>query len=274
MTSPVSAAGDDLPRVTYSNVDIDLSRVHAHVDALLPEFERQALGQPLQSIVGADRQPASGAVETLTSPIDGRLVLGTLHVATPATVTAAVEAAAKAFRSWSAKPYPERVVVIRRFARELSRQRFRLAMASLVEVGKSRLEAIGEAEEAVDLADYYASELERQQGYRRSLAQARAGETTESLLLPFGVFGVIAPFNFPVALSINMFSAALVTGNTVVFKPARRDVPHDGPVAGRGVPAALPQDVSSASCTAAPEVGSALVASRRRRHRVYGLRRR
>lgn len=78
----------------------------------------------------------------------------------------------------------------------LDARKYDLAVACLLEVGKSRLEAVGEAEEAVDLVRYYCREMER------------------------GVFGVIAPFNLPLALSTNMVSGALLTGNTVVYKPS------------------------------------------------------
>ena len=210
----------DLPRVTYSNFDIDLAPVHAQFDALLPSFERRELGQSHRSMIDGVSVNLSASPATITSPIDRNIVVGRVSPATADQVSEAVSAAAARAKSWAATPTAERIRLLRAFARELAKRRFQLALAALFEVGKSRIEAIGEAEEAVDLADYYATQMEERQGYRQALSQVRAGEITESLLLPFGVFAVVAPFNFPIALSVNMLSAALVTGNTVVFKPA------------------------------------------------------
>lgn len=210
----------DLPRVTYSNFDIDLAPVHAQFDALLPSFERRELGQSHRSMIDGVSVNLAALPATITSPIDRNIVVGRVSPATADQVSEAVSAAAARAKSWAATPTAERIRLLRAFARELAKRRFQLALAALFEVGKSRIEAIGEAEEAVDLADYYATQMEERQGYRQALSQVRAGEITESLLLPFGVFAVVAPFNFPIALSVNMLSAALVTGNTVVFKPA------------------------------------------------------
>ena len=114
----------------------------------------------------------------------------------------------------------ERVAALGKVADTLERRKYDLGIAALLEVGKSRLEAIGEAEEAIDLVRYYCAEIERNQGFERPMAQAQAAEATRSVLKPYGVFAVIAPFNFPVALSVGMTTGALLGGNAVVFKPA------------------------------------------------------
>src|SRR4029078_7785991 len=90
----------------------------------------------------------------------------------------------------------------------------------MFEGGKSGLEAVGEAEEAVDLVDWYCDEMERNRGFERPMSRAMPREETICQLRPIGVFAVIAPFNFPVALACNMLGACLVAGNTAVFKPA------------------------------------------------------
>ena len=93
----------------------------------------------------------------------------------------------------------------------------------VMEVGKSRLEALGEVEETADLLDYYANDMEKNQGYIRALGKVNPDDPTErnqSVLKPYGVWVVISPFNFPMALSGAPIAAALVTGNTVVFKGA------------------------------------------------------
>ncbi len=79
---------------------------------------------------------------------------------------------------------------------------------------------MGEVEEAIDLIRHYCDEMERTDGFREERPGASSAERCNVVLRPYGVFGVIAPFNFPVALSLGMMSAALVAGNTVVFKPS------------------------------------------------------
>jgi 1-pyrroline-5-carboxylate dehydrogenase len=96
-----------------------------------------------------------------------------------------------------------------------------------LEVGKNRLEAMGDAEEAADLVDYYGDQLEAHDGFVREMARMTPIERNVELLRPYGVFACVAPFNFPLALSTGMSSAALLTGNAVVYKPAE-DAPSTG----------------------------------------------
>jgi 1-pyrroline-5-carboxylate dehydrogenase len=96
-----------------------------------------------------------------------------------------------------------------------------------LEVGKSRLEAMGDAEESADLIDYYCQQVEEAEGFVRPMSRITPVERNTDVLRPYGVFACIAPFNFPLALSAGMSSAALVAGNTVVYKPAE-DTPWTG----------------------------------------------
>jgi 1-pyrroline-5-carboxylate dehydrogenase len=100
-----------------------------------------------------------------------------------------------------------------------------------VEVGKNRMEALGEAQETADFFRGYADEFERNDGYVRPMPDDPLegwASHNRSVLKPHGVWGVIAPFNYPFALAGGPIAAALVTGNTVVFKGA-----SDTPWAGR-----------------------------------------
>src|SRR5207237_3519619 len=113
-------------------------------------------------------------------------------------------------------------------AAELIRERkFELAAVMSVEVGKSRLESMGDAEESADLIDYYCQQMEDADGFVRRMAKVTPVERNTDVLRPYGVFACIAPFNFPLALSTGMSSAALVVGNAVVYKPAE-DTPWTG----------------------------------------------
>ncbi len=204
----------ELPRVTYSNMGVDLSVVHDRLDTLVPLFEKNVLAQ-------RHTTPYATGVELLiTSPIDKHLLLGYFRKSTVQDVAAAIAAAKAAQAQWCAATWKSRIEFAKRWARALQEEKYNIALAALYEIGKSRMEAVGEAEEAVDLVEYYQSELERNDGYSRRMRELIHGETTYSILKPYGTFGVIAPFNFPVALSVNMIAGALLTGNTVVYKPS------------------------------------------------------
>lgn len=209
----------DLPRVTYSNVRADFSGVHALIDERLPAFRRDMLGRAWPNrIGGADDE--SGQRYDVPCPIDRRVLLGQFNSAGSEAIARAVSAARSAYALWSRTPWTERVAFARRLAQQLDERKFDLAFACLLEVGKSRMEAMGEAEETVDLVRYYADEMERNGGFAMPLARAFPQEETGDCLRPLGVFAVIAPFNFPLALSAGMMSGALIAGNAVVYKPS------------------------------------------------------
>jgi 1-pyrroline-5-carboxylate dehydrogenase len=89
-----------------------------------------------------------------------------------------------------------------------------------LEVGKNRLEAPGDVEESADLIRYYCQQMEDNDGFDRPMGQLSEREHTRSVLRPYGVWAVVSPFNFPMALAAGPAGGALVAGNTVVFKPS------------------------------------------------------
>ena len=208
-----------LPRVTYSNLGVDLTPVHDHLDTEIPRFRTRMLGRHWPNVI-AGAPDDDGARYTVTTPIDRVGAIGSFIAASPAAVARATAAAQKAFAQWSGTPWTARVAILRQWAERLDEAKFDLAIASLLEVGKSRTEALGEAEEAIDLVRYYCGEMERHKGYAQDLARVFPNEETTCVLRSLGVIGVISPFNYPIALAVNMIAGALTTGNTVVFKPS------------------------------------------------------
>lgn len=170
------------------------------------------------------------------SPIDGAYI-GQFQKAGREQTVAAIKAAAEAFKSWSQTGYKERTRVFRKAADLFSKYKFRVAAILSIENGKTRYESIGEVDEAIDFLNYYAMEMERNNGYvrRTKLAESKVhvktafqgapgrSEKVTIALKPYGVFGVIAPFNFPISISVGMSTGALITGNTAVFKPSSTD---------------------------------------------------
>jgi 1-pyrroline-5-carboxylate dehydrogenase len=208
--------------------------------------------------------PVEGLPEHLVvSPIDLRLVVARVAIATPGEVEAAVGFAHSAFPRWRALAWQRRVEIVRDAAERIAARNLELAAWMVWEVGKTRLEAMAEVEESADLLRYYAERMESQQGYRRPLARMSPAETTESVLLPYGVWAVVSPFNFPSALAAGMIAGALLGGNTVVFKPAL-----DAPISGELLceafwDAGLPRDALQLVHGPGSSVGETLLAEER-----------
>ena len=130
----------------------------------------------------------------------------------------AVEAARAAFEKWRWTPFEERCQLLERAADIMERRRFELSALEVYEVGKPWSEADGDLREAIDFCLYYAQQM-RLIG-RPRLTQRVPGEESYYHYWPRGVAFVIAPWNFPLAILTGMTTAALVTGNAVIFKPA------------------------------------------------------
>src|SRR5882724_1851743 len=213
-------------KITYTSASGDLDAFHQQFDTALARV-RAAAGQRHPCFIAGRAVESRADPLVDRSPIDTSLVLGTFACAGPAQVDEAARAAKAAQRGWARLPWRERVAIMRQAARLVRERKYELAAIMALEVGKSRLEAMGDAEESADLIDYYAQQLEDANGFVRQMAKVTAIERNTDVLRPYGVFACIAPFNFPLALSTGMSAAALVTGNAVVYKPAE-DTPWTG----------------------------------------------
>ncbi len=215
------------PKITYTTTDpAALAQMHRLYDEALQQV-RARLGARYPFYVSGQPRWASSEFEDL-SPNDTRVVIGRFQQGTREDARLAIEAARTAFPGWSGTPWEQRVALLRQAADEITvRRKFEIAAVLGVECGKSRMEALGEIEEAGDLIREYCDQMERHHGFVIEMKQVAPGERNWSVMRPFGVFAVIAPFNFPIALSTGMSAGALVAGNTVVFKPA-----SDTPLAG------------------------------------------
>jgi 1-pyrroline-5-carboxylate dehydrogenase len=205
-------------RITYSVLDADMAEINRQFDAAMGDVRRQA-GLELPSwIAGGARR--SGQTFQSRNPADTRQVLASVHAATQADLEQAVAAAHEAQKVWWSLGWQRRVALIKKAADLISERRLPLAAAMSLEVGKNRLESLGDVEESADLLRYYAQQVEDSQGFQRPLGKLSPNEDTRDVLKPFGVFGVISPFNFPTALAAGMSGAALAAGNAVILKPS------------------------------------------------------
>ncbi len=164
-------------------------------------------------------QPVTHA-ETFDSinPAHPDQVVGTHVVASVEDVDAAVQAAERAFPSWAATPAELRAEFLFRAAELIRQRRHEVSALMVLEVGKAWGEADGEAAEAVDLMEWYARQMLRL-GKPKDLTPLE-GEEHAFYYVPLGVGAVISPWNFPLALTTGMLTAAVVAGNSVVLKPS------------------------------------------------------
>lgn len=239
-------------RITYTT-GTSAAVDDAFEDALAAVRASQA--DPLPHLVG-------GVPVEIGEPIEREDPSRTERIASRAregvdVVADALARARAAAPAWRRLPYEERCELLRGAARLIAERRIEIAAAMSMEIGKVRTESIAEVEEAVDLIETYCRQMEEHGGFVHELGQLVPEERNRSVLRPYGVFGVIAPFNFPVALAAGMSSAALVAGNTVVLKPSE-ETPRCGDALARAyVDAGLPDGVVSL-VHGGPATGAAL----------------
>ena len=154
------------------------------------------------------------------SPSDTTIIVAKFPKGTTNDTNNAIKSAKNAFFEWSNTPYTTRVKIFRECADLFSKQKFRLSAIMSFENGKTRIEAMGDVDEAIDFMRFYAYQLEINKGYSKETEHPNPKEKTRTILKPYGVWGIIAPFNFPSAIAIGMTTGALITGNTAVLKPA------------------------------------------------------
>jgi 1-pyrroline-5-carboxylate dehydrogenase len=206
-------------KITYATLRADNEELHAAYEKGL-ERAKARLGAEHPNFVAGKPRGGDGTFE-LRSPIDRDIVVGTFAKGTREDVRDAIAAARAAQPAWAAKPWRERLELIRAAAELISERQMEYGGLMAIEVGKTRLEALGEVEESADLLRYYADIFERNDAFEMPMDNlGDSAVHTRSVLRPHGVFGVIAPFNFPMALAAGPVAAALIAGNGVVLKPA------------------------------------------------------
>jgi 1-pyrroline-5-carboxylate dehydrogenase len=206
-------------KITYATLRTDNEELHAQYEAGLTAAKARLGGYHRNFVNGAERD-GEGTFE-LRSPIDRDILVGTFATGTRSDVRDAIAAARAAQPAWFALGWEKRLEILLRAAELISERQMVYGGLMAIEVGKNRIEALGEVEEAADLIRYYARTARDNAFYDHPMDNlGDAAVHTRSILRPHGVFAVIAPFNFPMALAAGPTGAALMAGNTVVFKPA------------------------------------------------------
>jgi aldehyde dehydrogenase (NAD+) len=160
----------------------------------------------------------SGETFLSINPAKPKQVLGKFQKGNEDDVNKAVEAAERAFEEWNNTPAPRRGLIILRAAQLLRKKKEELARLVTREMGKVIVEARGDVQEAIDMAEYMAGEGRRLFGV--TTPSELRDKFCMTVRLPVGIFGLITPWNFPIAIPAWKIFPALICGNTVVFKPS------------------------------------------------------
>ena len=177
-------------------------------------------GKTYPMLIGGRQVFSSEGTFDDISPSNLDLTVGRFQKGTRQDAKNAIAAARKAFEFWEQTPYRDRVVIYRRAAAILSEDKFRIAAEMSFENGKNRFEAVADVDEAIDFIRYYAEQLELNKGFETEMGRILPNEHTKSVLKPYGVWSVIAPFNFPLAIATGMSVGASIVGNTIILKPS------------------------------------------------------
>ncbi len=216
---------------------------------------RSNLGHTWES--ARDDLRLSGLLIESRNPARPGEVIATVRTASEEDIQSAIYLALSHAETWHRRPAEERIAIMKRAAALMRTRRFELAAWEIFEVGKPWREADADVAEAIDFLEFYAAQMERlSTPLKLGLSP---GELNRRIYGPRGVSAVIAPWNFPLAIPTGMVAAALVTGNTVLFKPSER-----APLMGRLltnilIDAGVPSGVLL-GLPGGPEIGRALVA--------------
>lgn len=176
------------------------------------------LGRDCPLVIGGQTIETAEKLES-RNPANRQQVVGRFSVADKQHVQQAVDAAKSALRAWFDLGVQQRAEFLRAAAEQMRQRLFELAAWIVYETGKPWRDATADVDEAIDFCEYYAAEAIKLQG---TAGVDVPGEENRFEYLPRGVAAVIAPWNFPLAILTGMSTAALVTGNTVIMKPAEQ----------------------------------------------------
>ncbi|MEJ2057319.1 MAG: proline dehydrogenase family protein, partial [Desulfofustis sp.] len=203
----------------FSNEPLaDFSRadVRASFEKALEDVSKK-LGRTYPLNIGGTDIETADRLESV-NPAEPSQVIGSICQAGPAEVEQAIDAARAAQKDWAGRSGSERASFLFKAADIARRRIYELSAWQILEVGKQWGQAYGDIAEAIDFLEYYGREMIRLDAPRR---MGRApGEDNRLSYQPKGIAAIISPWNFPLAIACGMSSAAIVTGNPVLFKPA------------------------------------------------------
>ncbi len=178
------------------------------------------LGRSYPNVVGGKERLSKDGEFTDTCPYAKTEVLGRFQKGTKDDVLSAVNISLIGQPDWEDTRVARRCEIFNDAADRMSKRKYEFAAWLTLENGKNRFESMAEVDEAIDYLRFYANVLQTSKGYLLETDGVPPCDETRSLLRPLGVFGVISPFNFPLAITTGMVTGALITGNAAILKPA------------------------------------------------------
>ena len=215
-------------KLTYSTMFSPPDSLHQNFERALAEV-KVGLGRDHGMIIDGQDRFAEATFED-RSPINTDWLLGTFQTGSVQDAQDALQAAHGAWPGWSTMRWQDRVKLLLKAASLIEKRVYEIGAVMALEVGKNRMESLGDAQETADLIYYSCDSMESNDGYVKKMGSdplVGYKSTNTSVLKPYGVWVVISPFNFPFALAGGPSGAALAAGNCVVFKPAT-DTPWTG----------------------------------------------
>ena len=208
-------------KLTYATMFNPPEELHQGFDAAVARL-KQNLGREYGMIINNKDVFADDKFDD-HSPVNTEWVLAKMQKGNAAHAHEALAAARKAAPGWAHTPWQERVRIMRKAASLIEERIFELGAAMAMEVGKNRMESLGDVQETADLIYYSCYQMELNNGYIKEMGKdplVGYEASNISVLRPYGVWLVVSPFNFPFALTGGPAGAALVAGNAIVIKPA------------------------------------------------------
>jgi|WetSurMetagenome_2_1015567.scaffolds.fasta_scaffold16166_1 1-pyrroline-5-carboxylate dehydrogenase len=208
-------------KLTYATMFNPPEELHTRFDEGLAKI-KAGLGKEYGMIINNKDVFADEKFED-HSPVNTDWVLALMQKGTEKHAQEALSAARKAFPGWSHTSWQERIKLLRKAADLIDQRMFEMGPAMSLEVGKNRMESLGDIAETADLVRYSCDQMEANQGFIVEMGKdplVGYDATNISVLRPYGVWLVVSPFNFPFALTGGPAGAALAAGNTIVIKPA------------------------------------------------------
>lgn len=209
-------------KLTYATMFNPPDELHTGFEKAVENLKEKNLGKEYGMFINGKEVSADEKFE-VRSPVNTDWVLGVMQKGTADHARQALSAARAAAPAWGKTAWQERVKLVRKAASLIEERIFELGAAMALNVGKNRMESLGDVQETADLMYYACYQMEQNNGFVREMGKdplVGYESRNVSVLKPYGVWLIVSPFNFPFALTGGPTGAALVTGNTVVIKPA------------------------------------------------------
>lgn len=208
-------------KLTYATMFNPPEELHTGFDKAVEDLKKN-LGKEYGMFINGKEVKADEKFED-HSPVNTDWVLAQMQKGNARHANDAIAAAKAAAPAWERTPWQKRVELARKAASLIEERIFALGAAMALEVGKNRMESLGDVQETADLIYYSCDQMEKNDGYIVEMGKdplVGFDARNVSVLRPYGVWLIVSPFNFPHALTGGPMGAALVTGNTIVVKPA------------------------------------------------------